>query len=69
MGPRRPALFAEPFDEWFGQQDGGVLFGKARLLGHAQQVARRREIAKENRNKRRPSFSRPVYGERMPAGR
>ncbi|MER9029821.1 hypothetical protein NLY43_14675 [Mesorhizobium sp. C416B] len=52
MSARRPAFFAEPSDEWFGQKDGGILFGKARLLGHAKEVARWRAIAKENRNKR-----------------
>jgi len=63
MDARRPALFAEPFDEWLRQQDGGILFGKARLLGHAQEVARRRAIAKENRNKRGSSFLAPFTGE------
>ncbi|MER8742764.1 MULTISPECIES: hypothetical protein [unclassified Mesorhizobium] len=52
VSARRPAFFAKPSDEWLGQKDGGILFGKARLLGHAKEVARRRAIAKQNRNKR-----------------
>jgi hypothetical protein len=52
MGARRPALLREPFDEWLGQVHGGILFGEARLLYHAPEVARRRAFAKKNRNKR-----------------
>jgi hypothetical protein len=56
MGARRPALFAKPPDEWFGQGYGGILFGKARLLCHPPEVARRQSIAKKNRNKRGSFF-------------
>ncbi|WP_292325300.1 hypothetical protein, partial [Mesorhizobium sp.] len=59
METRRPAFCAEPFDEWLGQEDGGILFGKARLLCHAPEVARRRALAKENRNKRGSWFLAP----------
>jgi hypothetical protein len=52
MGTRRPALLRKPLDEWLGQDDGGILFGKARLFCHASEVARRGSIAKKIRNKR-----------------
>jgi hypothetical protein len=64
VGARRPAFFAEPSDEWLEQKDGGIPFGKARLLCHAQQVARRRALAKENRNKKGSSFLAPFTGRR-----
>ncbi|GLR40011.1 hypothetical protein GCM10007880_05270 [Mesorhizobium amorphae] len=52
VGARRPAFLREPSDEWLGQDDGGILFGKARLLCHTPEVARQRENAKQIRNKR-----------------
>ena len=68
MGARRPAFLAEPSDERFGQNDGGILFGKARLLGHAREVARAmRNRQGKSEQKVIGSSPRPVYGARMPS--
>ncbi|MBN9269868.1 MAG: hypothetical protein J0J15_06415, partial [Mesorhizobium sp.] len=52
VGARRSALAGETFDERFGQDHGGILFGKARLLCHEPEVARHGAAAKQNRNKK-----------------